>query len=128
MSNVVVHIPVKLKTWGGRKVIIGPSGNDLRKIETSLRRDEKLINTVAKAYRWQKEMSAGKSAEEISKEEGINSKSYVLRMVRLMFLSPQIINAVLQGMQPDGFSLRGIDRPFSPVWEEQERDLGFTEK
>jgi len=128
MSNIVVHVPVNLKTWGGRKVIVGPNGKDLRQFENSIRRDEKLINTIAKSYRWQRQMAAGISATDISKAEGISSKSYVLRMVRMMFLSPKIIDDILNGNQPSEFSLSHIEKTFSPIWREQSKCFSFNSK
>lgn len=127
MSNVIVHIPINLKKWGGRKIIIGPNGKDLRNPEPALRRDDKLIKALARGYRWRKQLEAKQysSIEEIMNTENINSSSYIQRLIRLATLSPKIIEKILNGQQPSGFSLEHTKKPISPIWSEQEHELGF---
>ncbi len=65
-----------------------------------------------------------KNAQEVSDVENIN-RSYVLRILRLMRLSPKIIQSVLDGNQPDGFGLSSVEKSFPPLWSEQEKTFGF---
>lgn len=125
--KIIVHVPVNFRTWGGKKVLVGPKGQDLRKLELEMRKDEKLLKALARAYKWQKQIALGKyqNAREIEEAEKINH-SYVQRVMRMMMLSPRIIEAILDGEQPEGFALTDIDRTFSPVWDEQAEKFGFT--
>ncbi len=104
-QKIIVHVPINLKKWGGKKVVVGPVGQDLRSLDLHIRKDDKLLKALGRAYRWQKLIETGqyKNAQEISDIENIN-RSYVLRVLRLMRLSPKIIQSVLDGNQPDGFA------------------------
>lgn len=122
-QKIVVHIPLNFKKFGSKKVIISPQGQDLTRMDFSIRKDEKLLKALGRAYRWQK-LLAHTSAKEIAEKEKIN-KSYLLRMMRLMLLSPRVIDAILNGQQPESLSLATIEKPFSPIWSEQEKQFGL---
>lgn len=126
-EKIVVHVPIQLKQWGGRKVIMGPQGQDLRVLKCESRRDEKLLKALGRAYKWQKLIATGQHAsiDEIAAHEKIH-RSYVHRLLQLMLLSPHIIEALLNGQQPDGFSLKSLEKGFSPIWEEQAKEFGFS--
>lgn len=126
-QKIIVRIPINLRRWGGKKVLVGPQGQDLRRLDLEVRKDEKLLKALGRAYRWHKMLATGRfeNVTELAKSEGIN-KSYLQRMMRIMLLSPKIIDAILNGQQPEGFSLTDIDKPFSPIWAEQERQFGFN--
>ena len=122
-QKIIVHIPLNFKKFGSKKVIISPQGQDLTRMDLSIRKDEKLLKALGRAYRWQK-LLAHTSAMEIAEKEKIN-KSYLLRMMRLMLLSPRVIDAILNGQQPESLSLATIEKPFSPIWSEQEKQFGL---
>lgn len=126
-QKIIVRIPINLRRWGGKKVLVGPQGQDLRNLDLEVRKDEKLLKALGRAYRWNKMIAIGKyqSVSELAEAENIN-KSYLLRVMRVMLLSPRIVDAVLNGLQPEGFALTDIDKPFSPIWSEQEKQFGFA--
>ena len=125
-QKIIVHVPINLRKWGGKKVIVGPVGQDLRSLALHIRKDDKLLKALGRAYKWQKLIETGrcKNAKEISEIENIN-RSYVLRVLRLMRLSPKIIQSVLDGNQPDGFGLSSVEKSFPALWSEQENRFGF---
>jgi hypothetical protein len=53
--------------------------------------------------------------KEVAAAEKINP-SYVSRVLRLTLLSPDIVEAILDGRQPEGVSLPALMRPFSLEW------------
>lgn len=126
-NKIIVHVPMHLKTWGGKKVIVGPQGQDLRELDTTVRKDEKLLKALGRAYRWHTWMLTGKYAtvQEMAEKQKIN-KSYMQRMMRIMQLSPEIVESILDGQQPEGFALRDIEQTFSPIWNEQAHTFGFS--
>lgn len=126
-DKIIIHIPIRLKQWGGRKVIVGPKGQDLRTLELGLRRDEKLLKALGRAYKWHKMIVTRKSAniDKIAEIESVH-RSYIHRILQLMLLSPQVIEAILDGQQPSGFALKSLEKGFSPLWEEQAKTFGFT--
>lgn len=125
-GKIIVHVPLTFHTRGGKKVIIGPQGQDLRTLDAETRRDDKLLKALGRAYLWQGWVQTGKfkTAMAMAEKEKID-KSYMQRIMRIMQLSPKIIEAILDGEQPDGFALREIERTFSPIWDEQAKMFGF---
>jgi hypothetical protein len=60
------------------------------------------------------------SVTEISETEGIN-KSYVSRILRLILLAPDIVEAILAGRTDAALMLESLERPLPARWEEQLR-------
>ena len=54
--------------------------------------------------------------DELTAAEKINS-SYVSRLLRLTLLSPDIVEAILDGRQAQGMTLPGLMKPFPLKWE-----------
>lgn len=50
--------------------------------------------------------------------EKINA-SYVSRVLRLTLLPPDVVEAILDGRQPERMTLPGMMKPFPVVWERQ---------
>lgn len=57
-------------------------------------------------------------ADEFAAVERINS-SYGSRVLRLTLLAPDIVEAILDGRQPDGMTMPGLMEPFPVEWEKQ---------
>ena len=52
----------------------------------------------------------------------VNS-SYVSRLLRLTLLAPDIVEAILDGRQPEGVTLPGLMEPSPVAWERQNTKL-----
>lgn len=65
------------------------------------RSDETLIRLVARGYRWRHEIVQGirSSAVEIARREGVTD-AYVCRLMRLSFLAPDLLEAIISGEKP----------------------------
>src|SRR5881392_516849 len=63
--------------------------------------DPALIKAIARGRAWFEELATGRarSLQELTKRDGI-SRRYIRRLIGLAFLSPQLIEAILQGRQP----------------------------
>jgi hypothetical protein len=59
-----------------------------------------LIKAIARGRAWFEELATGnaRSLQELAKRDGI-SRRYVRRLVGLAFLSPQLVEAIVQGRQ-----------------------------
>ena len=64
------------------------------------------------------------SVKELAKQEKIDD-SYVARVLRLTLLAPDIVEAILNGCQPDGMSYRELAKPFPVEWDGQREKWGF---
>ena len=89
--------------------------------------NESLIKAVAQAYGWRKALEAGAypTVKELAKDKRL-SERYVWKILRLAYLSPAIVEAILDGRQPPALSLRQINETqLSPEWRLQSHALGF---
>ena len=89
--------------------------------------DHSLVLAVARGRAWATAIRRGEytSIAEIARAFDL-SEPYVKRMLRLAFLAPDIVEAIAEGRQPRGLTLQRLISPLSPLWREQERQLGFA--
>jgi len=123
-DSLILRIPVRLKTRGGEKIIQIPGGGSPRR-ESKL--DQALIRAVARAYMWREalEKREAESVSDLALKSGC-TYHYVKRILKLGFLAPEIIEKILQGKQPNGFTLSHILRLDLPLsWKSQREVLGF---
>lgn len=78
------------------------------------------MKALARAFRWRRMLEAGRvgTINELAAAEKINP-SYVSRLLRLTLLAPCIVEAILDGRQPDGMTLPALMKPFPVEWERQ---------
>jgi hypothetical protein len=53
------------------------------------------------------------------------SKSYVSRILPLVLLAPDLVEAILAGRTDQGMMLEQLELPLPACWEEQRRGLGI---
>lgn len=115
---LTVRVPLAVrKQRGGRKLMIAPASATNREASAG---DTTLVKALARAFRWRRMMEAGQygTINELAATEKINS-SYVSRLLRLTLLAPNIVEAILDGRQPEGMTLPGLMEPFPVEWEQQ---------
>ena len=91
----------------------------------SARRDPTLIKAIARGRAWFDELATGRalSLQALAERDGI-TRRYIRRLVGLAFLSPELVEAILQGRQPIELTatrLTELDLPLD--WTEQRRLL-----
>ena len=113
--TLTVVIPLAVKPRGGRKAIITPGV-----LVVESRHDITLIKAVARAFRWLRMLETGRFATitELAAAEKINA-SYVSRILRLTLLAPDIVEAILDGRQPEGMTLPGLLVGVDVKWAQQ---------
>jgi hypothetical protein len=121
---LTVHIPPTVRRRGGRKVVIAPDGTEAPAVGTAARIDSTLVKALARAFRWRRMLESGvvSTVGEIAAREKIN-KSYVSRVLRLTLLAPEIVEAILDGRQPTGWSLPALLKPPPCRWDQQRDEL-----
>jgi hypothetical protein len=87
--------------------------------------DPALIKVIARGRAWFEELATGRarSLQDLAKSDGI-SRRYIRRLVGLAFLSPELVEAILQGRQPVELTatrLTELDLPLD--WSEQHKLL-----
>jgi hypothetical protein len=122
MTSVTVVVPMTIRRRGGRKRIIGPDGAPIRTGDdvpgaAETRGDPALVKTLARAFRWRRMLEEGRyaSIRELAAAEGVD-RAHVGRALHLTLLAPDVIEAILDGRQPEGMTLPKLMKPFPVEW------------
>lgn len=125
MTTVTVVVPLKIRQWGGRKMIIAPDGSSLSPEDAQsgpipTRGDPALVKALARAHRWRRLLEADEhgSARELAKAERVN-ETYICRALRLTLLAPDMVEAILDGRQPERMTLPRLMEGVAVEWTEQ---------
>jgi len=125
MTTVTVVLPLKIRQWGGRKAIIAPDGAPLSPDQAHngaipTRGDPAMVKALARAHRWRRMLEAGEhgTARELAKAERVN-ETYICRALRLTLLAPDMVEAILDGRQPEGITLPGLMEAVEVEWDRQ---------
>jgi hypothetical protein len=118
-ETITVHVPMTFKKRGGRKRVVTPDGAEWA---PRPRFDNAMIKALARAFRWRKQLDEGMygTLEDLARAKGVNA-TYVSRVLRLTLLSPEIVEAILDGRQPTELGLDDLLAGFPLKWEEQLR-------
>lgn len=114
-STLSVRVPFAIRKRGGRKRVLAPDGAEVAPDRPRV--DSALVKAIARAHRWQRMMESGEYASltELAEAEKIN-RSYVSRVLRLTLLAPDIVEAILDGRQPEGVTLEAVMKAFPVAW------------
>lgn len=89
--------------------------------------DEILVREIARAFDWRKRMEGGCVPKTIADELGWTTAPIRKRM-KLAFLSPRIVQSILDGTQPADFSVNALIHHDIPLnWADQEEKLGLND-
>ena len=122
-ETVTLHVPFRIVKRGGRKEMRLPEGAALAR-----QADNALVKALARAFRWKRMLDSGEFATiaELANSEGI-AAPFVTRTLRLAFLAPDLVGAILDGTQPRKLSLQTIRKPLPAEWSEQNRLLSCAD-
>lgn len=115
VQTLTVVIPLSVKPRGGRKAIVTPAI-----MEVEAKQDITLIKAVARAFRWRRMLEAGQfgTISELAAAEKINA-SYVSRVLRLTLLAPDVVEAILAGLQSTEMTLPKLMEGVGLEWVRQ---------
>jgi DNA invertase Pin-like site-specific DNA recombinase len=121
-SAVELTVAATFRRRGAETKLVLPG---LAQQNHSSRCDPALIKAIARGRAWFEELATGRarSLQELAKRDGI-SRRYIRRLVGLAFLSPQLVEAILQGRQSVELTatrLTELDLPLD--WTEQHKLL-----
>ena len=127
VTSVTVSVPLTIRRRGGRKQIMGPDGAVTRPGDNGagfvpVHGDPALIKALARGFRWRRMLEEGRyaSISEMAKAEGIE-RGYLGNLLRLTLLAPDMVEAILEGRQPEGVTLLGLMEPFPVDWEQRRK-------
>ena len=107
------------KINGHRHVVIPAPGAERLK-QTSL------LRAIRNAQKWLAMLMNGeaKNLTDLASQLGLKP-SYVSRILSLNNLAPDIVEAIVEGNEPDGLSIDKISRNIPEDWAEQRKLFGF---
>jgi hypothetical protein len=124
-ETIIVHIPLTFRKRGGRKLVVTPDGSEWA---PRPRIDNAMVKALARAFRWRKQLDEGvhSTIEDLARAKGL-APSYVSRVLRLTLLAPEIVEAILDGRQPEELQLDNLLDGFPLEWAWQVRHISPPE-
>ncbi|HSQ97579.1 MAG TPA: recombinase family protein [Rickettsiales bacterium] len=131
-----INIPVDFKKKAGRSFISIPMSQGVEYVNAEVRkasihnnRDNALVVALIKAENWLREMTRSNDNYALSvgciasREE--KNPSYIVRILNLVFLAPDIKKAILSGYAPIGLTLSDLYNCSELDWADQRKKLGL---
>ena len=118
-TSITVRVPLKIRRRPGRRTVVTPVLPDgVPAVPT--RADPALVKALARAFRYQRLLDEGRyaSISEMAAAERIE-RGYLGTLMRLTLLAPDLVEAILDGRQPEGMALPVLLEPFPVDWAEQ---------
>jgi hypothetical protein len=118
-TSITVRVPLAIRHRRGRRTVVTPDGSH-SPTTTRTRADPAMVKALARAFRWKRLLEDGRyaSISEIAAAEHID-RGYVGSILRLTLLAPDIIEAILDGRQPQELGLPALLEPFPVEWDQQ---------
>jgi hypothetical protein len=116
-QTLTIRVPLRIRQRVGYKKVVTPDGAAWA---PRPRVDNAMVKALARAFRWRKMLDTGVHAtlEDLARAKGV-APSYVSRVLRLTLLAPEIVEAILDGRQPEEMILDGLLEGFPVEWEKQ---------
>jgi DNA invertase Pin-like site-specific DNA recombinase len=123
---IILSAPAQLRRVGrGIKMVIDEAAASGR----AAKPDAKLIKLIARAYLFNNRLAESSSEylADVAQRDRITS-SYFTRVLRLSYLAPDIIRAILEGRHPRDLTAQKLlaHSRLPLAWPEQRRRLGFA--
>jgi len=121
-GNIRIDIPLVIKHKRGRKVIIAPQCLDGENADAEPLAQRALIKALVRAHAWIKAFEDGQFASVSQLAETLNlDRAYVGGILRIINLSPEIQQGILDGTEPDGLSINKLKCAIPSDWQEQKK-------
>ncbi len=118
-TSITVRVPLKIRRRPGRKMVVTPV-LDNGEAAVPTRADPALVKALARAFRYQRLLDEGRyaSISEMAAAERID-RGYLGRLLQLSLLAPDILEAILNGRQPEVPGMAALPELSSLLWSEQ---------
>lgn len=114
---------IAFRSYAGRKIAYSCNGKSISISKTN--HDQTLIRAIVRSYKWNKMLDSDevKTRSDIAKIENVD-KDYVGDILKLKYLSPEIVTLILKGLQPRNLKLANLTQQKLPLdWNEQKNLL-----
>jgi site-specific DNA recombinase len=85
-----------------------------------------LLRAIARGHDWHTQIIAGQACgrRSLANATGLDER-YVSRILQCAFLTPDIVEAILDGQQPADFTMEKLRTGLPLSWAEQRQRFGF---
>jgi DNA invertase Pin-like site-specific DNA recombinase len=124
-SVMSLEVPFTLVPRGGRSRMMLNGAP----VQTNGEPNAVLIQAVVRGYQWREQLLRGTecSLKDFAKEQGVTPR-YLMRLLRVSFLAPDILEAIVGGTQPATMTLERFRRPIPLEWWQQRQLFGFPSR
>jgi len=123
-GNIEVSIPVRLKYDGHKTVIVQPD-----KLPDTLEPGQmtSLQKALVQGFQYRDALESGQvhSVSELARKEG-QERAFLFRALSLVNLAPDIIGAIVSGMEPPALTLARLRKGIPEDWNEQRKAFGMV--
>ena len=123
-GNIEVSIPVRLKYDGHKTVIVQPD-----KLPDTLEPGQmtSLQKALVQGFQYRDALESGqvRSVSELARKEG-QERAFLFRAFSLVNLAPDIIGAIVSGMEPPALTLARLRKGIPEDWSEQRKAFGMV--
>jgi hypothetical protein len=118
-THITVRVPMKIRRRPGRKTVVTPVVDGLPTPSTT-RADPTLLKALARAFRYQRMLDDGRyaSISEMAAAEKLD-RGYLGRLLQLTLLAPDIVEAIIEGRQPEDVTLPALMENVPGEWKAQ---------
>jgi hypothetical protein len=116
-ETIRVVIPLKLRRKNGRPRILPPADY---KHSDDRTQDPHILRAIGRAWAWRRRMEAGEfgTVEDLAQSVGLCER-HVSRLLRLAYLSPELLKRLTCGREATAISLHDLCFLVGEGWEEQ---------
>ena len=118
MSDTIrVVIPLTIRKRNGRPKILPPENAEGMDSRTQ---DPHVLRAIGRAWAWRRKIDAGEfnTAQDLANAEGISDR-FVSRMMRLSYLSPDVLQQLVTQQVPLALSLNELIAAAELPWVQQ---------
>ena len=122
-TSITVRVPLTIRRRPGRKTVVMPEDAPAA-VPTRTRADPALVKALARAFQYQRLLDEGRyaSISEMAAGEEVD-RGYLGRILQLTLLAPDIVEAILDGREPDDLAVPQLLDPVPADWSEQRQAL-----
>jgi hypothetical protein len=116
-DTIRVVIPLTIRKRNGRPKILPPDDVDAR---NGRAQDPHVLRAIARGWSWRRQLETGAAStiQDIAAAEKVSDR-FVGRMIRLAYLSPNVLETLVITRKPPALSLNDLMAVTELPWEKQ---------
>lgn len=120
-NTIRVVIPLTIRKRNGRPKILPP---DEAMVRDGRSQDPHVLRAIARAWSWRRQLETGDAStiQDIAAAEKVSDR-FVSRMMRLAYLSPEVLEHLVIRRVPPALSLNDLAAVANRPWAEQAKQV-----